>query len=212
MLRFALGVIVLVGATGTAYPQDRPGPRIPRQLFEKFRRMSPEQRDHLRRRIEDFKKLPQAERERLLQNWRKFRNLPEDRQKALRERFEKLTPEEIRRRADMARGLSQQVPEHFPRGAFFKWLQENHPGRFEELKKARDPKAYGRLAEDFREHHFDQLKELAGRKRHIPAEEIEALNRLPLRDYWKGVHALQERLRAQRPPLPSPRPRPRETR
>lgn len=209
MLRFALGLIVLVGATGTAHPQDRPERRIPRHVFEKFRKMSPEQREQLRRRVEEFRKLPAEERERLLQNWKKFKDLPADKQKALRERFEKLGSDEVRRRAEMARRLSQQVPEHFPRGAFFKWLQETHPGRFEELKKARDPQAYQRLAEDFREHHFDQLKGKKG----IPPGDIEALNKLPLREYWKGCHALQERLMKQRAQQnPGPRPRPRETR
>lgn len=61
---------------------------------EHYKNLTPEQKEHIKKRREAFKNLPPEERERIQQARKKFHSLPPEERQQLKERWRKMSPEE----------------------------------------------------------------------------------------------------------------------
>lgn len=65
-----------------------------REGEQRWKKMTPEQREQARERYEHFKQLPAEEQERIRERYEHFNQLPPEQRKALREQWDKMSPEE----------------------------------------------------------------------------------------------------------------------
>lgn len=65
-----------------------------REGEQRWRKMTPEQREQARERYEHFKQLPADEQARIRERYEHFNQLPPEQRKALREQWNKMSPEE----------------------------------------------------------------------------------------------------------------------
>lgn len=65
-----------------------------REGEQRWKKMTPEQREQARERYEHFKQLPVDEQERIRERYEHFNQLPPEQRKALREQWNKMSPEE----------------------------------------------------------------------------------------------------------------------
>lgn len=211
MIRIALLAVV---ATLPAV-QERERPAIDRELVEKFRALTPEQKERLRRKVEALRSLAPGERRRLSENLDRFRSMPAERQKAVRERLDKMTAEDRKRANEIAHGFFRRMharygPVKFPRGPFFKWAATRRADVFEGLKDLEEgPRADAllKLAHEYRGVVQAQHRQHARRHGCVTQEEAQALEDLPFADFWAAAEALQKRCPnvPKRPPPAPPR-------
>jgi hypothetical protein len=94
-------------------PMARPGEVTPEKL-ERWRTMTPEERERIRRRYHRWKELPPEQRERILERRKRWRELPEEQRRALRKRreaYRNALPEERRAIEKFFRQMRQLPPE-----------------------------------------------------------------------------------------------------
>lgn len=213
MIRIAL--LAVVAALPAVQEKERPA--IDRELVEKFRALTPEQKERLRRRVEALREMAPGERRRLAENLDRFRSMPADRQKAVRDRLEKMTPEERRRANEIAHGFFRRInarygPVRFPRGPFFRWAATRRAEVFEGLKDLGEGPRADALLKLSHEYHgvFQaQLRQHARRHACVPEEDAKVLEDLTFADYWAAAEALQKlcpNAPKRAPPAPTRRP------
>ena len=117
-----LAVLLLCAASAAADHRDAPAGReapVPRpEQLERWRSLSPERQEELRRRYQRFKKLAPEQQRRVRKNLRRWRELPEAEQRVLRDRFRRfkdLPPEKRQRLEKRLRDMTPDQREPAPR-------------------------------------------------------------------------------------------------
>lgn len=168
---------------------------IDREKLELLRKMSPEQRVELKRRMAELKTLPGVERERLKDNLRKMKAMSPEELKGARERTTRLTGQEQKDFTEMAAGFfkwSQRMGyrEGFPRGLFFQWLKSEKPGKVSEIRAMDAGAGSPRVDEFLKLYHEFRSVALARTEAHVrkhactDTEEVAALREVSPRDFW----------------------------
>lgn len=201
-----LASVVVLALLSSAMVQQDPAERKSR--LERFRQLSPEQKQRLRERVEQLKKLPPEERRRLKENLKRLRTLPERERRQVLEKIEKLGPEERRQLVELASGFfrwahRQGYAEGFPREVFFSWLRQ---AKGEELRRLRemDPSdrkdAFVRLFYEFKAHSYERISRHAQKHGCVGEEELKKLREASVGEFWPLVQQGQRRCRGPRPP------------
>jgi hypothetical protein len=187
--------------------------------LEVIRKMSPEQREVLKRRLAELKKLPEVERERLKDNLAKLKSLAPEEARKVREKAVKLSTEEHKEYAELASGFfkwSQRMGyrEGFPRGMFFHWLKSEKPSKVAEIR-AMEPgpgsprvDEFLKLYHEFRGVAISRTLEHVRKHRCAEVETAESLREASPREFWPRWQELTRECasrRAQPGPVP-PRP------
>jgi hypothetical protein len=213
MIRLVL--IVAVAGLPILQEQEKEAAPIDPALVEKFRALSPEQKERLRRRVEALREIAPGERRRLQENLDRFRSMPPERQKAVRERLAKMSPEELRRANEIAHGFFRRMharygPVRFPRGAFFRWAAGRKAAEFETLKDLDDGSradALLKLAHEYRGVLQGQVRQHARRHGCYTEKQAQDLEDLAFGDFWGEAEKLQKSCpnAPKRPPPPPAR-------
>ncbi|MBI4564896.1 MAG: DUF3106 domain-containing protein [Planctomycetes bacterium] len=196
-----LGLLAALAVAGRAGPaqEDRPSaPRVHRSLLERFKKLTPAQKERLRERLEIIKKMTPEERRRLRENLRRFRELPPARRRRIVERFEKMTPEERRRAIELASGFFRWMHgrfgvDRFPRRAFFGWMRARHRDALEKLKQLEPgPRKdeFLKLAHEYRVFRLKQIRDHAGRHGCIQEKELQGLTEASFPEFWVDLERL----------------------
>lgn len=82
--------IAFARGPGAGTPDSPQVDNVPRERLERWRSLSPEQRERIRERYRRWKELPPGERERILERNRRWRKLPEEQRSYLKDRRELL--------------------------------------------------------------------------------------------------------------------------
>ena len=178
-----------------------------RARLERFRQLTPEQKQKFRERVELLKGMSSEDRGRLGENLRRFRELPAADRQRLRDRIEKLPVEERRAMVEIGAGffrwaLQQGYADGFPRDIFFAWLRH---GRRPELERLRalepaDRKdAFVRLFYDFKEDRLRQFAAHAARHGCVTEEQLRELRESSIREFWPRLHDLWKGCKSRAP-------------
>lgn len=104
MLGAALVLLLLAGVPWTAVADDGAVPRTDvypvadrREGEQRWRKMTPEQREQARERYEHFKQLSPEEQARIRERYEHFHQLSPEQRNELREQWDKMSPEERRK-------------------------------------------------------------------------------------------------------------------
>lgn len=193
MSRFALVLtLLLAGAPAGAQTTNV---SIDRQKLELLRKMSPEQRGELQRRLAELKTLPVLERERLRDNLRKMKSMSPEELKGVRERTTRLTAVEQKEFTELAAGFfkwSQRMGyrEGFPRGLFFQWLKSEKPGKVSEIRAMEAGPGSPRVDEFLKLYHEFRNVALARSEAHVrrhacaDPEQVASLREISPREFW----------------------------
>jgi hypothetical protein len=204
MTRFAvLALLVGIAGSASAAPQEKEGERAAtlKARLERFKQLTPEQKQKLRERVEYMKKLPAEERTRLQENVRRFRQLPAQEQQLVKDRIQKLTPEERKGFADLASGFQhwaqrQGYLESFPREVFFQFLRDQRSddlAKLKEMEPADRKDKFVKLYFDFRDVSLERFKTHASRHRCNSEEQVKALADSDVRSFWPALRKSWER-------------------
>lgn len=205
--------LLLMGAPAGA---QAPGLALDRQKLELLRKMSPEQRSELKRRLEELKTLPVVERERLRDNLHRMKAMSPEELRGVRERTKKLSSEDQKEFTELAAGFfkwSQRMGyrDGFPRGLFFQWLKSERPGKVAEIRLMEAGPGSPRMDEFLKLYHEFRNVALARTeahaKKHLCADPaaVAALREVAPREFWprwqEFTRACQSR-KAQPGPVP----------
>lgn len=208
LLALCLAAALPLGAFGQASPA--PADAVLRARLERFKRLSPEQKQRLRERLEHFRRLPEEERARLVENLRRFRQLTAADQLQIRQKVERLDPAEKKAFIDLSSGFfrwahRQGYLDGFPREVFFAWLKQNRDGelaRLREMEPADRKDAFIRLYFDFKLASLRRLREHSRVHACLTDPRLEELRQLGPREFWKELQetwrACRERARAEK--------------
>ncbi len=210
MTRFTtLMVLLALGGSAWARPADQASDRQAalKARVERFKQLTPEQKQKLRERVEFLKKLPAYERGRLQDNLRKFQKLPAKDQQLIREKIQKLSPDDKKAFMDIAAGFfqwgsRQGLIEGFPREAFFHWVKEQRADELTTLRglePADRKNGFFRLYNDFKAESLKRLREHVegpnGRRGHkcSTEEQLRLLADADAREFWPELRRTWER-------------------
>ncbi len=99
-----IALCLFAGAERSVYAQSSPDslfatddfPRIARSDWSgtPLERLSPEEREKVKKNYERFKNLPPQERERIRENFKQWKQMPPEEKQKLRDRYEKMKPKD----------------------------------------------------------------------------------------------------------------------
>lgn len=190
-----IGLVLTLLLAGAPVEAQTPGAGVDLQKLELLRKMPPEQRAELKRRLAELKTLPVVERERLRDNLRKMKSMSPEEVRGVRERTTRLTGLEQKEFTEMAAGFfkwSQRMGyrEGFPRGLFFQWLKSEKPGKVSEIRAMEAGPGSPRVDEFLKLYHEFRSVALARTETHArkhacaDAEQIAALREVSPREFW----------------------------
>ena len=217
-MRRLLTVLGLLAACAAAGAQSG---SVDAAKLDLIRKMTPEQRAVLTRRLAELKKLPAEERVRMKDNLGKIKAMPPEQVTKLREKVQKITPEESKQYADLASGFfrwanREGVAGGFPRGQFFQWLKTERPQEIEEIR-AMEPgpgsprvDRFIKLTHEFRQVVLARAEQAAKHPRSgVDVEVVRELREAGPREFWPRWQELQRAVQARRanpgPVAPLPR-------
>jgi len=203
MMRFTWLVLVaaLAGSASARGEQEADRQAVLKARLERFKRLTPEQKQKLRERVELLKKLPAEERGRLQENFKKFQRLTVKEQQVVREKIQKLAPEEKKTFVEVSAGFFQWANkqgflEGFPRELFFQWMKEQRAedlGKLKTLESADRKDAFVRLYFDFKEQSLKRFREHVARHKCNSGEQLQGLADADVREFWPHLRQSWER-------------------
>ncbi len=203
-MKLSLMAAAILALAGSAFADGQADqPALLKARLEKFKRLTPEQKQKLKERIEQLKKLPAVERNRLVENLRKFSRLSEKDKQTFREKVQKLTPEEKKAIVEVSAGFFQWAHrqgflEGFPREVFFQWMRTERAddlAKLREMEPADRKDAFVKLYFDFKAASLQKLRDHNRRPAHRcnTDEQLKELAETGPREFWPELRAAWQR-------------------